>query len=160
MSNEKPALTKSKVSSEKISVSKSKFPNSSKTKSFQKSIVTERQKDTSFHQPMSVIDKFPINQKVAHIRTFDNIRKYEKSHQVVNDQKLNNVRKSMNSQQISNKTFKSKVTLTPQKPNFPNSSITKPTKVSCSNEKSEIHSINNWLEGQGKRYQSERFSQV
>ena len=84
---------------------------------------------------MSVIDKFPINQKVEHIRKFDNIQKYEKSHQVVNDQKLNNVQKSMNSQQVPNKTFKSKVTFTPQKPNFPNPLITKPTKVSCSNEK-------------------------
>ena len=89
--NEKLALNKSTVSYKTLSVSKSKISKFSNTKSSQKPIVTEKQKDTSFHHPMSVIDKFPINRKIKHIRKFDNIRKYEKSQQVVTDQKLKNV---------------------------------------------------------------------
>ena len=41
---------------------------------------------------------------------------------------------------------------------FPNPSITKPTKVSYTKGKSDVYTINNWLEGQGKQYQNGKFS--
>ena len=52
-----------------------------------------------------------------------------------------------------------KTKFSPKQPNFPNHSITKPTKVSYTKGKSDVNSINNWLEGQGKQFQTGKFSQ-
>ena len=77
----------------------------------------------------------------------------------MNDRKLNNVRKSSNSQPPSQVAVKASTIWTPQKPNFPNPSITKPSKVSSTKGKSEVHSVNHWFEGQGKTFQTGKFAQ-
>ena len=46
----------------------------------------------------------------------------------------------------------------PKQPNFPNPSDSKPTKVSYTKGKSDVYTINNWLEGQGKQYQNGKSS--
>ena len=47
----------------------------------------------------------------------------------------------------------------PKQPNFPNPSISKPTKVSYTKGKSDVSTINHWFEGKGKKYQSGKFSE-
>ena len=154
MSKEKFSLTKSKVSETKNSVSKSNSTYVAKSTSVQHKLFKVKPRNTSFRQPMNLIDTFLVNQKVEYVRKHENIRKYKTSQNFVNDRKLNNVRKSSNSQPPSHEAFKSITKFTPQKPNFPNPSITKPSKVSSTKGKSEVHSMNHWLEGQGKRFQS------
>ena len=47
----------------------------------------------------------------------------------------------------------------PKQPNFPNPSVSKPTKVSYTKGKSDVSTINHWFEGKGKKYQSGKFSE-
>ena len=69
----------------------------------------------------------------------------------MNVRRYDNVRKSTNSQT----NFK----FTPQKPNFPNPSVHKATRVMNSKGTSEVKSINHWVEGQGKKFQVGKFSE-
>ena len=47
----------------------------------------------------------------------------------------------------------------PKQPNFPNPSVSKPTKVSYTKGKSDVSTINRWFEGKGRKYQSGKFSE-
>ena len=108
---------------------------------------------------MKIFDKYAINKKVGSIRKYDNIRKYETSHNFVNDRKFQNVRTSTNNSPILNDKTQSKTKFSPKQPNFPNPSISKPTKVSYTKRKYDVYTINNWLEGKGKQYQNGKFSE-
>ena len=81
------------------------------------------------------------NQKLENIRKFENVRK-PKNHQTF----VKGISKT-NSKFI------------PQKPNFPNPSAQKATKVSYTKGTSEVETMNHWLENNGKKYQSGKFSQ-
>ncbi|XP_052619531.1 uncharacterized protein LOC111895070 [Lactuca sativa] len=99
------------------------------------------------------------NKNVESIRKYDNIRKYETSHNFVNDHKFQNVGKSTNNSPILNDKTQTKTKFSPKQPKFPNHSITKPTKLSYTKGKSDVNSINTWLEGKGKQFQNGKYSQ-
>lgn len=67
--------------------------------------------------------------------------------------------KTANDQNFVNDKSNSSAKFTSQKPNFPNPSAHKATKVSYTKSSSEVQTINHWLERNGKQYQSGKFSQ-
>ena len=92
------------------------------------------------------------------VQKYDNIRKFETSQKFVNDHKFHNVGKLTNNSSTLNVKTQAKPKFLPKQPKFPNSSISKPTKVLYTKGKSDVYTINNWLEGQGKQYQNGKFS--
>ena len=93
------------------------------------------------------------------VRKFDNIRKFETSQKFVNNHKFHNVGKLTNNSSTLNVKTQAKPKFSPKQPNFPNPSISKPTKVSYTKGKFDVCTINSWLEGQGKQYQNGKFSE-
>ena len=67
MSKKECSLIQSKVLNEKHNVSKSNSKYNEKSTNFQKSLFTEKPRDTSFHQPVNVIETIPLNKKVEYV---------------------------------------------------------------------------------------------
>ena len=77
----------------------------------------------------------------------------------MNNQKFHNVSKFTNNSSSLNVTTQTKMKFSPKQPNFPNPSVSKPTKVSYTKGKSDVSTINHWLEGKGRQYQNGKFSE-
>nr|KAJ0207989.1 hypothetical protein LSAT_V11C500266000 [Lactuca sativa] len=131
VSNNKPKVEKTQISK-------------SKSSKFQRRY---KQKDTSFHNPINSVDKIPMQNNDKFVRKYNNNRKFETSQKFVNDQKFHNVGKLTNNSSTLNVKTQTKMKFSPKQPNFPNPSVSKPTKVSYTKGKSDVCTINRWLEG-------------
>ena len=131
VSNDKPRAEKEQISK----TTSSKFQSKNK------------QIDSSFHKPINSVDKIPMNNNDKLVRKYDNNRKFENSQKFVNNQKFQNVGKFTNTSSSLKDSTQAKVKFSPKQPNFPNPSVSKPTKVSYTKGKSDVSTLNRWFEG-------------